>query len=456
MTGIELYSTTAASNNSAPPNGWPEGQAPSTVNDCARQLMASIRTWYEDAEWIKWGDTTAYVGATQFKIAGSDVTARYTVGRRVRAVGSSTGTIYGTISVSAFSTDTTITVVWDSGSLSNETLTISIGEIKGANGSLSYSPYIHGADVASASTLNFTTVNGDLFDVTGTTTVTAITLRDGQQVTIRATGVQTYTNGASLLLPGAANITSAAGDYFIFRGYPSGVVRCLSYQSLGASITPIVSIKTPAPFTANGTYTPSTGMVYCIIELLGGGGGGGGFLGSASNTGSSGGGGSAGYSKALFTASQIGASKAVVIGAAGSAGSSGNNSGGGGGNSTFGSTLLVANGGAGGSGSTVNASFQYTAGGAGGTVGSTSGTSIVIIAGQAGLPGISYGPNGANTGGAGAASIYGAGGANTGSTTGAAGSGYGSGGSGGSGASSSVAGGAGTAGICIVTEFCSQ
>src|SRR5690349_7961580 len=108
MTGIELWSTNAASNNSAPPNGAPEGMAPSAVNDVIRQVMAAVRSYCQDAQWFTWGDTTLYVGATQFKIAGSDVTARYPVGRRVRAVGSSTGTIYGSISVSAFSTDTTI------------------------------------------------------------------------------------------------------------------------------------------------------------------------------------------------------------------------------------------------------------------------------------------------------------------------------------------------------------
>lgn len=127
MTGIEAWSTTAASNNAATPNGWPEGQAPSTVNDCARQMMASIRTWYQDVEWVPWGDTCTYVSGTSFKISGSDVTARYTVGRKVRAVGTSTGTIYGTIVASAFSTDTTVTITWDSGSLSNETLTVSLG-----------------------------------------------------------------------------------------------------------------------------------------------------------------------------------------------------------------------------------------------------------------------------------------------------------------------------------------
>ena len=34
------FSKTPASNNQATPQGWPEGQLPSTVNDCARQLIA--------------------------------------------------------------------------------------------------------------------------------------------------------------------------------------------------------------------------------------------------------------------------------------------------------------------------------------------------------------------------------------------------------------------------------
>lgn len=131
MSAISTWSTTAASNNSASPDGFPEGMAPSGVNDSARELMAAIRTQFEDAEWLDWGDTTTYVAATQFQIASSDVTSRYRVGRRVRAVGSSTGTIYGGITASSFSTNTTVTVSWDSGSLQSEALTISLGIAQG-------------------------------------------------------------------------------------------------------------------------------------------------------------------------------------------------------------------------------------------------------------------------------------------------------------------------------------
>ena len=91
-------------------------------------------------------------------------------------------------------------------------------------------PYRKGADVASAATINLDTATGDLVDVTGTTTITAITLTEGRQCTVRFTGILTLTHGASLVLPNAgSNITTAVGDYAIFRGYASGIVRCISY-----------------------------------------------------------------------------------------------------------------------------------------------------------------------------------------------------------------------------------
>lgn len=39
---VTSWSTTAADNNAAPPNGWPEGMAPSAVNNTARQGMADL------------------------------------------------------------------------------------------------------------------------------------------------------------------------------------------------------------------------------------------------------------------------------------------------------------------------------------------------------------------------------------------------------------------------------
>ena len=113
-----------------------------------------------------------------------------------------------------------------------------------------------GADVASSGTINLTAATGNLVDVTGTTTITVITLADGAERTVRFAGVLTLTHGASLVLPGAASIVTAAGDFAKFRGYAGGVVRCVSYTRASgaatvnpaatAAISGVVELATPA------------------------------------------------------------------------------------------------------------------------------------------------------------------------------------------------------------------
>jgi hypothetical protein len=89
--------------------------------------------------------------------------------------------------------------------------------------------------VASAGTLNLDTATGDYVEITGTTTVTAVTLANGQERTCRASGSFTLTQGASLLLPGGANIITNVGDVFVLRGEPSSVVRLVSYTRADGS-----------------------------------------------------------------------------------------------------------------------------------------------------------------------------------------------------------------------------
>ena len=141
MAGIKDYSTTQANNTSLNSISTAEGMLPSNLNNAIRALMKNTREWYNDSQWVIYGDgdgsfTAAYASATSFTIAGSDVTAFYHAGRRIKAVGSSTGTIVGTISSSSFSTNTTVNVTWDSGSLSSETLTIYVGALSKTNSSI--------------------------------------------------------------------------------------------------------------------------------------------------------------------------------------------------------------------------------------------------------------------------------------------------------------------------------
>lgn len=129
MAGIKDYSLTAANNTTIGSINTAEGMLPSNINNCFRGLGAELREWYNDSQWVIYGDgdngfTITYASATSFTVSAVDVTSFYHVGRRVKAVGSATGTIFGTISATTFSTNTTVTVVWDSGSLSNEAITI--------------------------------------------------------------------------------------------------------------------------------------------------------------------------------------------------------------------------------------------------------------------------------------------------------------------------------------------
>lgn len=48
MSEVNTWSVTAASNNSAVPDGWPENMARSGVNNSARENMATIRRWQAD------------------------------------------------------------------------------------------------------------------------------------------------------------------------------------------------------------------------------------------------------------------------------------------------------------------------------------------------------------------------------------------------------------------------
>ena len=114
---------------------------PSNLNNAIRALMVNTREWYNDSQWVIYGDgdgsfTVAYASATSFTIASVDVTSFYHAGRRIKAVGSSIGTIVGTISSSSFSSNTTVNVTWDSGSLSSETLTIYVGALSKTNDSI--------------------------------------------------------------------------------------------------------------------------------------------------------------------------------------------------------------------------------------------------------------------------------------------------------------------------------
>lgn len=97
---------------------------------------------------------------------------------------------------------------------------------------------VKGADIASAATINLTTATGDYVHVTGTTPITAITIPVGAERTVIFDDALALTHGAALLLPGAANITTAANDRMTVRGDTAGAI-VVSYTK--ADGTPVKS-----------------------------------------------------------------------------------------------------------------------------------------------------------------------------------------------------------------------
>jgi len=141
-TNIKDYSTTQASNTTLNSIDVNEGMLPSNLNNAIRALMKNTRDWFNDAQWIEYGDgsgafTAAYASSTSFTIAGANVTSVYHAGRRIKLTASTPGTIFGTISSSSFSTNTTVNVTWDSGNLSSEAITnVYVGALSKTNSSI--------------------------------------------------------------------------------------------------------------------------------------------------------------------------------------------------------------------------------------------------------------------------------------------------------------------------------
>ena len=179
------WSTTPASNASAGSINWAEGQAPSTVNDSARQMMADVADWTKNPgpEWYP-SDVATFASGTTFTVSGNQTT-NYTQGRRIRAVNLG-GTFYGSVVSATFGTNTTVTVIMDSGSLDAGLSDLRLGIINPTNTSFP--------------------------SIISTSAITATNLNVG---TITATGAETYftASGATLEIGNPLAVNTPAIDF---------------------------------------------------------------------------------------------------------------------------------------------------------------------------------------------------------------------------------------------------
>ena len=128
---IKEYSTTAANNTSVNSSSLAEGMSPSAVNNSMREIVKDIRDGFNDKEWFILGDadgTTTFTRASATSVTvAADISSSHHVGRRVKVEGTNTGTIYGKIATSSYSSpNTTITFTFDSGTIDSGDTTVDL------------------------------------------------------------------------------------------------------------------------------------------------------------------------------------------------------------------------------------------------------------------------------------------------------------------------------------------
>lgn len=128
---------------------------------------------------------------------------------------------------------------------------------------------------ASGATVNLGNINANQIEITGTTTITSFgtTGQSGIRKTLRFASILTLTNGASLVLPGGANITTAAGDIAVFVKWPSNIWYCVSYTRAASRLMLRQgSTLTLDPYAINTTTTQAHGLgvtpdlIQCYLE----------------------------------------------------------------------------------------------------------------------------------------------------------------------------------------------
>lgn len=329
----------------------------------------------------------------------------------------------------------------------------------------------YGTNIASAATMDLTTMDGYVASVTGNTTVTGLgTEAAGVSYWLVFASNPVIKNSASISM--GADVTASAGDVMRFTSEGSGAWRLTSFVpaqgftgtgAMARAVSPTFTGTPIAPTAAAGTSTTqiattafvqgissptiqvytTTGsnswakpanLKHIIVECLGAGGGGGTANSSGGTQSAGGGAGAGGYVRKLITAASLAASVTATVGAGGGSATNG-------GLSAFQGHCTAPGGSAGNNGG----ADTYGTGGSGalGVNGDVNG------AGSIGLPAIAV------LSGQGGSTILGSGGrAQTSSAAGGAASGKGAGGGGAYDTSGSAkAGGAGSDGIVVVLEF---
>ena len=247
--------------------------------------------------------TSSLLIATGSKTFATQTGEQYTAGVFLSAVSAANTANYMFGQVTSYNSATgalalNVQVIGGSGTFAD--WNISLVGARGAQGpagtfggvATSTADMLTGAAIASAATINLDTATGNRVHITGTTTITTVTLTRGPR-TVIFDGVLTLTHSATANnLPGLASITTAAGDRAIYES-DGTTVYCVSYIKANGTAA-VVSVQPGGVYLNKLVTQSSTSFVVPAnvfkIRAYAGGKGGNGFGGTAPAGAGSGGG----------------------------------------------------------------------------------------------------------------------------------------------------------------------
>lgn len=251
QSGLTYKAVYAPSNDSDPP------ASPYRTID---NLSGINDTTVGQSEWVA-GPAPTFVNASQFTLVG-DQTNTFTKSRRVKFTVTA-GTVYGTITSSAFSVNTTtVNVALDSGALDSGLSAVSYGVIGSVNPSISSDEISRkGSSVSSATngTTDIWGIAGDFVHITGTTAINSFSSAPytGALREIVFDAALPLNNGAGINIPGSANVTTAANDRAIVRADTTSSATIMQYK--GGDEAPYQSGNWTPSLGGSATYTIQNG-----------------------------------------------------------------------------------------------------------------------------------------------------------------------------------------------------
>jgi hypothetical protein len=250
MAGLNDYSSTAADNATKGDVNFAEGQAPSTVNDSARALMADLAKQRDDISGAVETTGAAGVYAMTPKATATNQTTGLMVRVQINHDSPSGGCTfnYGAKGAKAIKVidsagerdpnanelkqNAFCTMTYDADANSSAGAWIATDIVTAALDASNFALKVEGEGTkASAATCDIGSATEYRVKVTGTTTITSFGTVANSRKLLRFTAALTLThNATSLILSGGANITTAAGDVAEFASDGSGNWRCMNYE----------------------------------------------------------------------------------------------------------------------------------------------------------------------------------------------------------------------------------